>query len=503
MLNDFRAVVRNRDFMIALAGRSASMFGDEMALVALTLRLQASGGRPYQVAVLLAAGLVPFVLLARVAGRVADSVDSRRVLVCTSLAQACCCLPLVVTGNVAVMAVFAGLLGCAAAFAQATWQALIPRIVGEDAIGAATATQQTSVNLASVLAPAAAGLLAGAFGTRVPVAVDAVTFVVMTIAAVAVRTRRAGGRLSGQRGERGGWALLRADPVLAPLVLGLAAFVLLGFTVNVITVFLVRQTLHASASWYGGIGAVWVLGVVAGALISARVASGLGRSPGSERGTGSGGAAGAGRAADSERAGDSGGAAGSGRAADSGGATGSGGAAGAGRAADSGYIRAALAGTGLMSLAFAGYGLAPAVALLVPVAVIGGVGNGLANVCIATLVLTRSQERVRGRVMAALGATVNAASVASLLVGGGLAAVLSPRQIFLLSGALGALVTLATVIRVPGAVSSGSKPHPQAIEALPVAPEAAAPASGATPDGPAAAMLTPRSPEQQPAAQKP
>ena len=75
--------------MIALAGRSASRFGDEVALVALTLRLQASGAHPYEVALLLAAGLVPFVLLARVAGRLADSADSRRVLVCATVAQAC------------------------------------------------------------------------------------------------------------------------------------------------------------------------------------------------------------------------------------------------------------------------------------------------------------------------------------------------------------------------------------------------------------------------------
>lgn len=67
MLNTSSKLSGNRDFMTALAGRSASLFGDEVALVALTLRLQASGAHPYQVALLFAAGLVPFVLLARVA----------------------------------------------------------------------------------------------------------------------------------------------------------------------------------------------------------------------------------------------------------------------------------------------------------------------------------------------------------------------------------------------------------------------------------------------------
>ncbi len=387
MLNALRPLTRNRDFLVALAGRAVSMFGDEVALVALTLRLQAAGAHPYVVALLLGAGLVPFVVLARVAGRVADSADSRHVLACATVAQACCCIPLIFTGNAAAMIVLVALLGCGAVFSQATWQALIPRVVGEDNIGAATSAQQTSVNLASILAPAAAGLLAGAFGTRVPLALDAVTFGVMTVAAVAVRTRRAGGPRAGADSERGGWAVLRADRVLAPLVLGLAAFVLLGMMVNVVTVFLVRETLHASAAWYGGLGATWMLGIVGGALAAGRIP------------------------ADTRRA------------------------------------QAALAGAGLMSLVFLGYGLAPAVVLLAPLAILGGAGNGMVNVCVATLVMTRSDERVRGRVSAALGAVLNGASVASLIVGGGLAALLDPRQIFLLAGGLGGVVTALAAVR--------------------------------------------------------
>jgi MFS family permease len=176
MLNDFRVLAANRDFLLSLAGRCASRFGDEVALVALTLRLQAAGGRPYLVALLLAAGLVPTIAAAGPAGRVADSVDSRRVLVTAALAQACCCLPLIFARGVAAMIVLVALLGTGAAFAQATWQALVPRVAGERNIGAATAAQQTAFTLATILAPAVAGVLAARFGTGVPLAVDAVTF---------------------------------------------------------------------------------------------------------------------------------------------------------------------------------------------------------------------------------------------------------------------------------------------------------------------------------------
>jgi len=400
MLNTFQPVAKNRDFLIALTGRSVSVFGDEVALVALTLRLQAAGAHPYLVALLFGAGLAPFVLLAGAAGRLVDSADSRHVLVFTSLGQVCCCIPLIFTSTAAVMVVLVALLGCGAAVTQATWQALTPRVVGEDNIGAAIAAQQSSVNLASVLAPAVSGLLCAAFGTGVPIALDAVTFAVMTIAAATVRTRRVGELQAGAHGERGGWAVLRADPLLAPLVTSLAAFVLLGMMTNVVTVFLVRDTLHASAGWYGGLGALWMLGIVGGALASGRLT------------------------------------------------------------ADAGRVRAVLFGAGLISLALLGYGVAPAVVLIAPVAVLGGVGNGMVNVCVATLVMTRSDERVRGRVSAALGALLQGASVASLVIGGALAAVLDPRQIFLLAGGLGAVVTAVAAVEVTSRQRSASVPVP-------------------------------------------
>jgi MFS family permease len=402
MLNIYRPLARNRDFLISLAGRCASQFGDEVAVVALTLRLQAAGGRPYLIALLLAAGLVPSIVMAKPAGRVADSVDSRRVLVTAAVAQACCCVPLIFVHQVAAMIVLVAVLGIGTAFSQATWQALIPRAVGEDNIGAATAVQQAAFTLATILAPAVAGILTGTFGTGVPLALDAITFGAMAVAAVAIRTRRGGAPAEqgdaakqGDRAEHGarrdtagGWATLRRDPLLAPLVAGLAAFVLLGMMTNVVQVFLVRETLHASATWFGGLEAVTMAGLACGVLGCGRITT------------------------------------------------------------DAARAWAVAAGAAVMSLAMLAFGLAPAILLLVPFALLVGVGNGMANVCAATLVITRTPEQMRGRVSAALWAVLNAASVASLAAGGALAAVLDPRQVYLLAGGLGSMVTLWLAVRL-------------------------------------------------------
>jgi len=408
MLNIYRPLARNRDFLISLAGRCASRFGDEVAVVALTLRLQAAGGRPYLIALLLAAGLVPSIAAAGTVGRVADSVDSRRVLVTAAVAQACCCVPLIFVHQVAVMIVLVAVLGTGAAFSQATWQALIPRAVGEENIGTATAVQQATFTVATILAPAVGGILTAAFGTGVPLALDAITFGAMAVAAVAIRTRRGGARAAqsaeaaqsteasqstpaepgAQRDTAGGWAALRSDPLLAPLVAGLTAFVLLGMMTNVVQVFLVRETLHASAAWFGGLEAITMAGLACGVLACGRITT------------------------------------------------------------DAARAWAVAAGAAIMSLAMLAFGLAPAVLLLVPFAVLVGAGNGMVNVCAATLVMTRTQERMRGRVSATLGAVLNAASVASLAAGGALAAVLDPRQVYLLAGGLGGMVTLWMTVRL-------------------------------------------------------
>lgn len=390
-----RPLLSNRDFAVAVAGRACSVLGDEVALVTLTLRLQEAHARPYLVALLLVAGLVPFVLLTRLAGRVADTVDSRRVLVTASLAQALCCVPLVFARQPAEMIVLVALIGTGAAFGQPTWQALVPRILRERHLAAGISTQQSFSSVALVIGPALGGVLAGAFGTGVPIVADAVSFAGLALAALAVRTRRAGGRRRGPEHEaereRGGWAVLRADSILAPLVAGLVAFTLLVQMVTVVMVFLVRDTLHAGPAWYGGLEAAWMVGIVVGSATCGRIRSDVSRA------------------------------------------------------------QVAVLGTGLIAVALAGYGLAPDVLAMAPLAMLGGLGNGLLNSCVSTLVVTRTDHQLRGRVSAALNGAVNGASVVSFAAGGGLAAWLAPRDICLIAGALGLTAAIIAAARVTAA----------------------------------------------------
>jgi MFS family permease len=250
-------------------------------------------------------------------------------------------------------------------------------VVGEEHVAEAVSAQ-TSLNvLALVAAPAVGGLLAGAFGSGVPIAVDAATFGVLTIAAALVRTRRVPERRPTAEAMGGGLAILRADRVLAPLLTGLAVVVLLVGMVDVVTVYLVRDTLHAGGVWYGVTEASWMAGMVAGA-----VAAGLART-------------------------------------------------------ESRQIHATIGGAALACAGVAGFALAPTAAVLVPLAIVGGFGNGYAGTCLSTLLVTRTPDSARGRISATANAIFGGTSGASLLVGGAVAVALSPREIYAVAGLLG------------------------------------------------------------------
>ena len=390
-----------RDFVIALVGRMASTFGDGVALVALTLRLQADGADPYEVGLLLAAGVIPQLLLARPIGRLVDTHDSRRLLVVGGLAEVAATIPLIFLHSVVPIVALVAVLGAAASMTGATWSALIPRVVGENHLAEAVSAQQSLNVLALVGAPAVGGLLAGAFGTGLPVAVDAATFVVVTVAAALVRTRRVPDRVltaDGSSPTRDGFAILRADRVLAPLLVGVALVVLLVGMVDVVLVYLVRETLGAGGVWYGVAEASWMAGMVAGALGAGRV--------GTERG----------------------------------------------------QVRVTIAGVAVACAGVAGFAVAPAVGILVPLSVLGGVGNGYAGTCLSTLLMTRTPDRARGRVSAAANAVLGGAQGTSLLLGGVVAVVLSPRVIYAVAGLLGLLA--AGLLAVTGRSRTSSRAIP-------------------------------------------
>ncbi len=374
-----------RDVFLVAGARAVSWLGDEVAIVALMLSAQSHGHGAGTVAALLIANALPTVALAGLVGRLVDRYDNRVLLVSSGAAQAVVCALLAFTSSQLLVLVLLALLGAGQAINSATWSALVPAIVMPDELAEAVGTVQAATTLVGIAAPALGGLLYGAFGTRVPLLVDAASFLAVVVAAMCIRTRR---QVSGARAQHGGLTIVRADALLAPLFVMLALFVLLGAMVNVVDVFLIRGTLGASATWYGLAGACYMVGALGGAIGSRRLvgAAALGRG---------------------------------------------------------------LVGScAVLALGLAAMGLVPSVIWLLPVGVVAGAGNGVLNVTLGSLVMGRTSPDQRGRVGALLSGVSSGTQLVAFLAGGLLTSALDPRAAFVLAGSCGLLVPVLLGRRV-------------------------------------------------------
>src|SRR5436853_1372459 len=234
---------RHRDLRLMLPGRAISAFGDDMALVVLTLRVYDGHLGPWAISGLLLCFAAPVVLLGRVSGRLVDSVRFRRLALATAAWQAACCAALAFATPLWSTYALVLALQAGAAVALPAWQALIPSIADREEVGSAVGTSQAMNTVAAVAAPAVAGVTVGSLGYAAPLLIDAGTFLLLAAAAAAIRANR-GGREDGDESpslERP--YSLRGDALLWPLLVGLCILVLVGEVTNVVEVFLVRGTL--------------------------------------------------------------------------------------------------------------------------------------------------------------------------------------------------------------------------------------------------------------------
>ena len=177
---------RDRRLIVGAVGISA--LGDFLLWIPLTLHVHEQTGSGAAVAALMICLWGPIVLLAPAAGLLADRVETRRLLLWASLAQAvvAAALALALDSTAATLAL-AALLGAGFAVAQPAEFALVP-VIGRDA---STGPSRRRATPAWRRDRVLGGALAAAGGTEVAVLVDAASFALVALAAGLLRARRA------------------------------------------------------------------------------------------------------------------------------------------------------------------------------------------------------------------------------------------------------------------------------------------------------------------------
>ncbi|MDH4111232.1 MAG: MFS transporter [Actinomycetota bacterium] len=383
----YRAL-RGRDFRLLTLSAGFSSLGDELALIALTIKVADLTESGWAVAGLLLCGLIPLVIFAPAAGVIVDNFETRRSLAIATAIQAGVAVALAFTNDVGWIFMFTFLLGTASAVETPSIYTLVPRVVGDEHATEANAYLEAARYSGMIAGPVLAGTLAAGVGTKVALLVNAGTFVVIAAAAMLLRVRRVAPEEA--RAEEGaarqGFRVIRGDRVLVVAFAVIGAVVLFAAMDNVAEVFFARETLAAGAWGYGVLASAWLVGMVAGATLIAR------------------------RLRDD-------------------------------RLLWSMALAAVVNGAAVFAAA-----AASVFWLAVALFVVGGLANGVETVAMRSLIVHRVADRFRGRAFASYGALVNGMQIGATGAAGAIVAGLGGRAALLIGGIGTALAGLAGLI---------------------------------------------------------
>ena len=242
--------------------------------VAATWVMAENTGSPLMVALVQSATTLPVVLLAIIAGALADIVDRRRYLILAQLWM------FGVAGVLALLAHLGSLgpwtlialtfaLGIGAAMAMPAQQATTPELVPKPMLGPAVALGSLSVNIARAVGPAIGGLIVARAGIEWAFAINALTFCGVAIVLMRWKRERPVSTLPPESfgmALRAGLRYATHASVLQSVLVKAASFFAFASALTALLPIVVKQDLHASAGTYGLLLGCIGIGAISGAL---------------------------------------------------------------------------------------------------------------------------------------------------------------------------------------------------------------------------------------------
>ena len=278
----FLSVRKHRNYRLFFTGQVISNIGTWMQRVAQSWLILSLTHSPVAVGILALCQFMPFTLFSLFAGVVVDRLDSWRTVISTQVTQMCLASVIAVIALAGVaqpwhVYVIASLMGLVQVLDAPSRQALTFRMVGPLELNNAISLNSGVFNGARIFGPALAGVLIAAAGSGVCFAVNAASYIAVLVGLVMMRPeefhaveRRARPRTL-LAGLKEGISYARRDEQVW-LVLTLVA-VMSTFTLNfnVLLPVLAKQTLHEGPEIFGILSAVFGVGALIGALVSANI----------------------------------------------------------------------------------------------------------------------------------------------------------------------------------------------------------------------------------------
>ena len=268
--------LRSREFRLLWAGMSVSLAGDGIFLIAIAWAAYSLWNTPAAFSVVGIAMTVPTIACLLLGGAISDRFDRRRILVYSDLGRG------VAVGLLAVLALahalsfgvlvaIVAVYGVGAAFFTPAFESIVPAIVDPGELAQANALDQFVRPIAlRLVGPALGGFLVGSLGVGTAFAVDAGSFVVSAAAVLAMRptTVSEAAPSSTVVAVADGLRFVRRNVWLWGTLLSAAVAYLafLGPTETLVP-FLVKNTLHGSATDLGLVFAAGGIGAIGAAAV--------------------------------------------------------------------------------------------------------------------------------------------------------------------------------------------------------------------------------------------
>lgn len=234
LLLDTEPLRLDRDFRWVWSGQVVTGMGNQITRLALPFQVYTLTQSTLAIAALTFVQLIPILAFALAAGSLADAVDRRRLLLITQtglLLSSAALAGLAMMGNPPLPALFAVAFVAAglSAVDNTARTSAVPRLVPPERLPSALALNALNGQMASIVGPAAAGILIATVGLVGAYLVDVVSFGTAFLALLAIRPLPPLGQVMrpGLSAIREGLSFARRSPViLASFVIDLNAMIL-------------------------------------------------------------------------------------------------------------------------------------------------------------------------------------------------------------------------------------------------------------------------------------
>jgi MFS family permease len=170
-----------------LLGRTIDLAGSSMTTVALALAVLQASGSGADLGIVLAANMIPTLVLLVVGGAVADRLSRRTVLIVTTLSTGAvmAAMAVILIADRYTLVVIAGLAlvsGAVSAFSQPALRGIVPELVERQDLQRANALLASSQHAVRILGPVIAGVLVATAGGGWALAADAASYLLAAAA---------------------------------------------------------------------------------------------------------------------------------------------------------------------------------------------------------------------------------------------------------------------------------------------------------------------------------